>query len=171
MAQEYLSQLAARLLDEKSDDFGLALKSAEQVVPMSVSYRTILLQFGGAIVFDNGAKFTSDELSPLSDKDGYQTLEVLYGLGNGQHSILRKGEQYSGELLPSFVPIGESSGGNLICVDGNGGVHLWDHESLLDEGTWRIAASIDEFLARLEPDNCGIDNTSGIIDSESFLDF
>lgn len=79
--------------------------------------------------------------------------------------------QYAVELPASFVPVGESSGGNLVCVDGNGVVHLWDHESQRNERTWRIADSIDEFLKRFEPDDSGIGSTEGIIESESFLDF
>jgi hypothetical protein len=171
MAHDQLSKLGARLLGEKSGHLEQALKSAEQIVPMPLSYREILLEFGGAIIFDNGAKFTCDEHSPLSDKNGYKSLEVLYGLGNSKNSIEQKASQYEGQLPPSFVPIGESSGGNLVCVNGTGSVHLWDHESQQSEGTWRIAASIDEFLKRLEPDDAGIGSTEGIIESESFLDF
>lgn len=166
-----LSQLGPRLLGRKSSGLEHAIKSAEQFLPISDSYRELLLTFGGAVVFDYGAKFASDEKSPLNDKDGYQSLEILYGLGNEKNSIEQKAVQYAGELPTSFVPIGESSGGNLICVAGDGTVHLWDHESQRNEGTWRIAASIDEFVNRLKPDDLGIGSTEGIIESESFLDF
>jgi len=171
MAFEKLSQLGPRLLGKKSNDLERAIKSAEQILPISGSFREILLTFGGAVVFDNGAKFTSDEQSPLNDKDGYLNLEVLYGLGKDKNCIEQKAAQYAGELPASFVPVGESSGGNLVCVDGNGVVHLWDHESQRNERTWRIADSVDEFLKRLEPDDSGIGSTEGIIESESFLDF
>lgn len=171
MAFERLSQLAPRLLSKKSSDLELAIKSAEHLLTMSGSYREILLAFGGAIVFDNGAKFTSDEQSSLSDKDGYLILEVLYGLGKDKNCIDQKAAQYAGELPASFVPLGESSGGNLVCVDGNGVVYLWDHESQRNEEPCRIADSVDEFLKRLEPDDSRIGSTEGIIESESFLDF
>jgi hypothetical protein len=171
MAFDRLSQLGPRFLGEKSSDLEGEIKSAEQVLPISDSYREMLLTFGGAVVFENGAKFALDEKSPLNDKDGYQSLEVLYGLGNGKNSIEQKAAQYAGELPASFVPIGESSGGNLICVAGDGAVYLWDHEGQRNEGTWRIAASIDEFVNRLEPDDSEIGSTEGIIESESFLDF
>ena len=171
MAFEKLSQLGPRLLGEKTSNFETAIKSAEQALPILGSYREILLKFGGAIVFDKGAKFRSDERSTLNDKDGDQNLEVLYGLGKGKNCIEQKIAQYAGELPASFVPIGESSGGNLICAAGDGTVHLWDHESQRNERTWRIAASVEEFLMRLEPDDSGIGSTEGIIESESFLDF
>ena len=171
MAYEKLSQLEARLFGDKPSDLEPAIKSVEQILPVSDSYRELLLAFGGAVVFDKGAKFTPDEQSPLNDKDGYQSLEVLFGLGNGKGSIEQKAKQYAGELPASFVPIGDASGGNLICVDGNGVVHLWDHESQRNEGTWRIATSMDELLRRLEPDDSEIGSAEGIIESESFLDF
>lgn len=171
MAFDNLSQLGPRLLGEKTADLQLAINSLAQIIPMSVSYRETLLGFGGAVIFENGAKFTCDERSPLNGKDGFQRLEVLYGLGNAENSIEEEASRYAGELPASFVPVGESSGGNLVCVDDNGVVHLWDHESQRNERTWRIADSVDEFLKRLEPDDSRIGSTEGIIESESFLDF
>jgi len=60
MAFDRLSQLGPRLLGEKSSDLEGAIKSAEQVLPISDSYREMLLTFGGAVVFDDGAKFMLD---------------------------------------------------------------------------------------------------------------
>lgn len=171
MAFDKLSQLGPRLHGQKASDLEGAVKSVANTLPFSDSYREMLLTFGGAVVFDNGAKFASDEKSPLNDKDGYQSLELLYGLGSGRNSIAKKVAQYAGDLPGSFVPIGESSGGNLICVAGDGSVHMWDHERQRNEVSWRIAASIDEFMNRLKPDDSQIGSTEGILESESFLDF
>ncbi len=171
MANEHISKLGAKLLGQKSNDLEEAIKSAERVVPMTPNYREILLEFGGAIWFDHGARYKPHTPNPFTKKDGYNNLEILFGLGNDKNSIEQKASQYKDELPPSFVPIGESSGGNLVCVNSDASVHLWDHESQRNEGTWRIAASIDEFLKRLEPDDSGIGSTEGIIESESFLDF
>jgi hypothetical protein len=90
-------------------------------------------------------------------------------LSNGKNSIVQKAAQYAGELPTTFVPIGESSGGNLICVAGDGTVRLRSHERQRGKGAWRIAASVDEFVNRLEPDDSEFGNTEGIIESESFL--
>ena len=171
MAFDKLSRLAPQLLGEKYGDLPSALESLSPTLLPSDSYREILSAFGRAVVFENGANFTTDEPTPLSDKNGYLSLDLLFGLGDGKNSIHRKTAQYAGELPSSYIPIGESSGGNLVCVDGNGVVNLWDHESQRNEGTWRIAASVDEFLSRLEPDDSGIGSTEGIIESDSFLDF
>jgi hypothetical protein len=170
MAFTNLLQLGSRLLGDKIIDLELAIKSIEQILPMPCSYRETLVTFGGAVVFENGARFTCDERSPLSDKDGYLSLEVLYGLGKDKNSVERKVAQYAGELPPSFVPIGESSGGNLVCVDGSGAVRLWNHESQRDERACRIADSVEIFLSRLAPDNSGNGSTEGVIEQESFID-
>jgi hypothetical protein len=138
------------LFGEKTTDVDSAIKS---VNPVSDRYRELLTTFGGAIMFENGAKFIPDERSPLDGKDGYQSLDILYGLGSGRDSIERYAATYEGEVPPSFVPIGGAPGGNQICMDSHGALHLWDHESNRDEGFWRIAASMDAFLDRLEPDD------------------
>lgn len=170
--KQTLVQLGARSLDEKPSDLNAAFKSLGELVPVSERYRGALSAFGGAaIVFDKGARFIPDQPSPLNDKQGYQCLEVLYGMGADKNSIEQKAAQYVGELPASFIPIGEASGGNLICVGGDGAVYLWDHESERDEGVWRVAASVDDFLRRLEADSTDLGGTEGIIESESFLDF
>ncbi len=167
-----LNQLGARRIGDKSTDTDSSLQLLAELLPISsLTHRAVLAEIGGAIVFDNGAKFTTDEPSPLNRKSGYQRLEMLYGLGDEENSLVREAKHYQGQLPPSFVPIGESPGGNLICVDGAGQVFLWDHESTNDQGVWKVADSFDEFFKRLEPDNPGIAKTDGIIESESFLDF
>ncbi len=167
---ESLAKLEARLFGEACDDVTLAIQSAEKLFPMPPRYRALLLEVGGAIMCDKGAIFKPDEKCPLSDREGYLDLVVLFGLGADDNSLEQKNSQYSGELPEAFVPIGESSGGNLICVDSDGAVHFWDHESPRDGATWRIAAGIDEFINRLEPDDSDLGSTEGIIKS-IFLDF
>ena len=171
MASNIFPELKPELFGEKADDVDASLKSLERTIPLSDSYRQVLLTFGGAIYFYKIVVFKSDEPSPLNDKDGYQALDILYGLGNGENSIEQKIEQYEGELPPSFAPIGEAPGGNLICMNDAGAVYLWDHESPRGgKEVWRIAESMDDFLGRLKLDNSPPVNTDGIIESESWLD-
>lgn len=171
MALDKLDRLGPRLFGEAYDDLELAIESLEVVLPLSDGYRELLLEFGGAVIFEKGAKFQCDERSPLNDKEGFQSLEMLYGLGCSRSSILMEGLERAEQIPDGFVPIGESSGDHLICMDREGAIYLWGHESSLDETGWLIASSIDDFLGRLQPDDSGIGNTDGIIDSESFLDF
>jgi len=171
MTHERMKRLGAQPLGAKTQDVVKAIEALENLIPVSRGYRTVLETFEGAIIFANGAKFRTDAPSPLNRKDGSQNLEVLYGPGNGKHSIRYHAERCADELPPRLIPIGETPGGNLVCVDGAGVVYLWDHESMRSEGLWRVASSVDDFLDRLEPDDSGIGNTDGIVESESHLDF
>jgi hypothetical protein len=159
------------LIGKKVSDLPSALKSIERMVPVSARYREVLTEFGGAVVFENGAIFTTDEPSRLNDRHGYQSLEIVFGLGNGKYSVKQLSERYSVELPESFVPIGEAPGGNLVCVDRSGVVYLWDHESARGEAACKVAKSLDDFFDRLEPEGPETSLTDGIIESESFLDF
>lgn len=140
-------------------------------LPSSGRFIDFLLAIGGAVIFDNGARYKPSEASPWTRANGYANLEMLYGLGDGEHTIKGALVKYASQLPPSCIPVGEAAGGNLICVDRTGAVHFWDHENGDKKQTWRIAPSLDIFLEMLEPDAIGGDNSGGIIKSESFLDF
>ena len=124
MHDEKVRRLGARMLTKATgrtaDDVGAALNAIQQLTPLPDSYRELLMRFRGPIVFDNGARFTSDEPSPLNDKNGFQSLELLYGVGGGQYSVEQKIRQYEGELPAGFIPVGEAPSGNLLCVDESG---------------------------------------------------
>lgn len=171
MTKDKMLQTGARLLGEAEDNCTASLRDLKKLIPVPISYSKMLASVGGAIVFDRGAKIKSIETSPLDDRNGYQSIELIYGLGSGRHSILHQKNVYEGELPPFFVPIGEASGGNLICVGKSGSVHLWDHESAGNGGVWRIADTIEEFFERIEPDEQDDEGIDGIIHSKSSLDF
>ena len=127
--------LGARRFGEVVSDPSATLDQIEGLFPLTGGIRSVLTTFNGPIVFEKGAKFTSVEPSPLSDVDGYQGLEMIYGLGTGANSILKQTATYSDQLPPSHFPIGEAPGGNLICVNTRGGVYFWNHESPEDGKT------------------------------------
>jgi hypothetical protein len=156
---------------QRVPDVVSALESLNRIVPLSPFHRAVLAGIGGPVVFDKGARFTTDESSPLNDKRGWQCLEILYGPGDAKYSVQSQASRYTGELPPRFVPIGGAPGGNLICVNSAGGVFLWNHEGPRDESPCRIAEDVDQFLTRLEPDEPQLGDTDGIKESESFLDF
>lgn len=168
-----MTELGARVFGEQTENAAIELRVIEALMPIPATYQEILTEFRGAVVFEGGARFATDEVSPLNDKDGFQDLEIIFGLGRGKHSILHEMERYEEQLPPSFVPIGGAPGGDLICVDKHGAVYLWDHESNVGEGCWRVSPSVDEFFKKLEPDDSARDvgNPDGIVESESYLDF
>ena len=166
-----MTELGARLFGDRAEDVEQSLSRVERLMPLTPRYRQILATFGGAIVFDNGARYRPETRTPLTKPDGHNDLEILYGLGVDPHSLEDALSKYRDELPPSLMPVGEAPGGNLICVNDEGAVFLWDHESDRTEVVWTIARSLDEFVDNLEPSDAPIGTTDGIIESESFLDF
>lgn len=77
--------------------------------------------YDGLISFTNGAKIKptlSTTQKSICDKNGYISIGFLYGLGNDEYGIAyntRKQTQASHEL-DEFLIIGESSGGDKICL-------------------------------------------------------
>jgi hypothetical protein len=171
MINSKIQELGARLIGEKVAAVGSIPKEIEYCFKVSPTYRGLLQAIGGAVVFDKGAKYRPEKPTPLTRHDGYNSLELLFGTGSGEHSISQKIEDYKEQLPLSMVPFGEAPGGNLLCVDKSCQVFLWDHESLEDEQPHRVATSLDNFVANLEADNAPIGSTDGIIESQSFLDF
>lgn len=80
-----------------------------------------LSNYDGLISFTNGAKIKptlSTTQKSICDKNGYISIGFLYGLGNDEYGIAyntRKQTQASHEL-DEFLIIGESSGGDKICL-------------------------------------------------------
>jgi SMI1-KNR4 cell-wall len=166
-----VEELGARLIGQKTSLATMDNRQVEPLLRLAPSYRDLLIAVGGGIVFDKGARYVPETVTPFTKADGYNSLELLYGLGNEQYSLTHKILEYN-EQLPQFViPIGEAPGGNLLCVNQSGSVLLWDHESPLDGKLWHVATSLESFIERLEPDESKLGSTEGIVESESFLDF
>jgi hypothetical protein len=170
MSYKSLGKLDPSLYGEKVIDPQRSLEQIAQMVPLSRDYQKCLVANGGAITFGQGAIFKTVEPSPLNDKRGYQSLEVMYGPGEAENSILAEYARYADELPHGFVPIGETPGGNLVCLNEQGMVYLWDHEEPGDNASWLICGDIDSFMNSLGPDDAPLELDGGIIGSESWLD-
>lgn len=144
---EKLKELGARLFGEKASDES-TLAEIEQLVSISDSYRQALTTIGGAIFFDNGARFTPDDTIPWQRPDGTLDIDMLFGLGRGEFSILEQLNDFKNQLPKGSVPLGDSPGGNLIISDEYGKVFFWDHET---GRVYRITLSLDDFFSRLKP--------------------
>lgn len=142
-------------------------------VKLDSEHKKLLSEFSTAIVFTNGAKYKPNVNSPVDDSNGYQSIEMIYGL-NGEHNLLDMNQIYSDQLPKDLFCIGESFGGNLICASKkSGGLFFWCHETNFEEpSTFYICNSFERFLAMLETDDGDDDDgNNNLIDSESFLDF
>ncbi len=115
---------------------------------------SILTKMGGGIYFS--AKYKPDVRSPLSDSEGYNSLDFLYGLTDDDNGVLAKNRTYGREQIPdTYITVGESSGGDQLCIEKNSGkVYYWHHEALSeDKMFYLVASSFDDFLSRLEKVN------------------
>ncbi len=176
MNNEILSKLGARSL-KKSEipDIDSKLEEIESFfnIKFSETHKSILKKFGNAIVFDEGAKYKPKVNSPLDDSEGFQNIEVLYGISDNDNGLINKNKMYSEQLPPSIITIGEAPGGNQVCINkDNGKVLFWHHEADNEENMlFEIAPSFDEFISQLKPDNESQSiNSSAIEESESWLD-
>lgn len=145
------------------------------------SYRTFLLHFGVAILFDVNIIFKALKPSPWADDKGHDSLESLYGLTESgrEYTVFEVADTYQDDFRDQWLAIGVSSGDNQICICLNGAmfgqIWYWDHETdpVFNEnevisGMTKITNSFEEFVELLDIKDEKSD-TSGIIKIE--LDF
>ena len=137
-------------------------------------YKNLFFEIGDdSISFEKGAKYFPDNAPPIVDKNGYLSLDFLYGV-TGKDNLVQQNQVYRHQLPSNLITIGEVLSGDQICIDKiNNNIVYWWHEATIDEKqTYKIANSFIDFISKLEPDNeMSINNTIGIIKSESHLDF
>lgn len=174
MFTEVMKMLGARVLEDNDSDLSLDLTSVEVQLGVNFSdqYRRLLQEYEGSIVFDNGAQYKPAIKSPVDYKDGHQTIEILYGL-SGKSNIVNKNKMYGKQLPLNIITIGESSGGNQICLSiKDGKTFFWHHEAITDDSSlYKIADDLDALIANLKPDNSGRSNDREIDESGTFFDF
>jgi len=113
------------------------------------------------------------EVNGCKPEENYCTLPTMTGIGASarvffgvdRRDLLDLADaktRWTGRLPDGYLPIAESSGGNLICLStvqrDFGAVYLWDHELEAEEdeppsmeSLHRIAPDFDEFYASLSP--------------------
>ena len=148
-----------------------------QVGPVSVEYKAILLYFGGDIEFDDRVIYAPFIRNPWSDDEGYNRLAYLYGLRSqyASGSLIEKHEIYRDRVSSDVLVIGESPGGNQICLglngNGPGKVFFWDHEGEIACGAvgshstnlYLISMTFEKFVASLEKDASSEGVAEGVV--------
>lgn len=142
-----MEKLGASLIGEKVNDDS-TLAEIEKSLPLTESYRRVLLDFGGGVFFDKGALFIPDKPIPFADSNGKLGISMLFGLGRDRFSILDNLNTFKDQLEVGSVPMGDDPFGNLIISDEYGEVYFWDHET---GRVYGVAPSLDDFFSRLEP--------------------
>lgn len=177
MQDTRLTRLGARALGktEPNPTERMAVIKKSLSIEFPRALEAILLALRGAIVFDKGAIFTSDERSPVDDSHGKQGLGVLYGIEDDRNGLLACNEMYADQLPRNLITIGETPGGNQVCLErGSGRILFWHHEALTDDSAlFQIALTFDDFIARLEPQesNGPVAPPKGVIPSKTWFDF
>jgi SMI1-KNR4 cell-wall len=137
-------------------------------VELPADYRAFLLEQPMPVAFGVKCVYRPSEPSPWAD-EGLQTVEVLYGLGKGEHSIVTQWRRYSDQIDAKALPIALAPGGNQVCLIAEGPkrgkVYFWDHEGPVEPddedlaNMYLVAKSFPRFLEALtvaeptEPDD------------------
>lgn len=173
MYSENFKNLGARALNAGSaEQCTFAQIDSELNIRFTDKYQSLLKNLKGSIVFDSGAVFKPKQKSPVDTIDGFQSLEMLYGL-QGDSNLIYKNKMYNEQVPEGYVVIGESIGGNQICISREDGkVYFWFHEAEVEDNSlFEIACNVDDFLEGLLNDNAQPSDKREVDESNSFLDF
>ena len=124
----------------------------KQTIRLPLEYRKFLLKTNGGKPLPCDVKYEAEYFNNVS---------FFYGIRSDMYSddLSRIMEQYKNLILPHYLPIAESAGGDLYClrinVENYAAVYLWDHETAnysgepYEENMTKLASSLTEFLAGL----------------------
>ena len=124
MYNEIFNKLGARTLKRvQPANIEDIIKEVETTLKAKLpnTYKLILNNFNGSIVFDNGAKYKAKIKSPMADSLGFQDLEVIYGVLESDNDLIAKNIMFYKQLPLSVITIGEASGGDQICMNRESG--------------------------------------------------
>lgn len=131
--KKHLDQFDLVVLGRRlSGDKVARLRSVEAALGARLprDYRAFMLEFNTPLLFGKEAGYRPIKPSPW-DTDGIGQIEMLFGL-HGKRGLAAIWKSYQGRIPDSLVAIGESPGGNLICLgirnDEKSNVYFWDHE-------------------------------------------
>lgn len=118
-------------------------------------YRELLLNYKD-LFFDDEISFVPIENTPYTSEDTTQSFDGFFHL-QGDDNLEKQIECYYSRMPKSLIPIGECSGGNLICLEVKtetfGKVYFWDHENEFEgkkmAGIISLEESIDEYWENL----------------------
>ncbi len=180
------ASLSARKIGKAVDNAMVQLKEFENIIQKTLPthYKAMLLEYAAPIVFDELTDYCPTKSSPLDRKDGTHSLEVLYGVGEGENGLLTIFKCYEGRIPRETISIAEVPGGNQICMCLSGcrtnKIYLWDHENEREitgisendfDNMYLLADSFENFINSLKKRSEEKPKDDlGIIESESWLD-
>ncbi|MDA8327587.1 MAG: SMI1/KNR4 family protein [Betaproteobacteria bacterium] len=148
-----LKALGYRPLKDGAGKSSSHLEFSDQIgFPLPDDYRAFLSAFPETGVFDRQVAFSGSERSPWA-ADGREVLEVLYArCPDPSNDLFMLRTQYADQIPAHFLPIGQVTGANLLCLDlrneSLGQVYVWDHEHMDDArgGFYLVANGFSAFV-------------------------
>lgn len=152
MGNKYIDQIENKLnaLNIKKQEF-TSLSSRENQVKklekmydiyIPKDYKEFLLNYEETF-FENEVTYKTIETSPWTTKEGTQVFEGFYGVSS-ENNLSDQIKGYLNRMPDCMIPIGESPGGNIICIGVKesviGKVYFWNHEN---EREAKIMAGIE----------------------------
>lgn len=140
---------AKRLYDDPEPDPDPDLQEFLDI-ELPESFMTLLLEIRGAVFFGNQALFKPLEPCGAEDKEGYASIDLLFGWSKGLYGL--KERNHPRDWFPdNLVAIGHTMGGDLFCLDRDTmEVVRWDHEGEEDDALTLVAHDFDSFIAMLK---------------------
>lgn len=123
-------------------------------VNLPSDYKDFLNECGACLIKDD-RMYQPIEITPVTPKDGFDSVGVFYGIADGTYDVISAIKIYMDILGSNVMPIADADGGDLICMGlkgkYKGKIYFWYHEEEVsnEDGTeylYLIANSFKEFL-------------------------
>ena len=142
------------------DNYGNSIKKIELFynVNIPLDYKEFLLEYGGSFIKED-IMYQPIESTPVTPKDGFDSINCFYGFTNNNNDIEEAIKTYHEILGTDVMPIADADGGDLICLglkeDYRDRVYYWYHEEQLvkDDGAehlYLIANTFKEFIFKFK---------------------
>lgn len=177
MFEKKFAELGYKLVGKRSTNSEKAIAEVCELIgaKLPAPYLKMLRTFETAVRFKNEIVFTPIEQSSWSGEDGTLSIDEFYGPKRGSSGVLQNIKTFEGNVPDSVIPIGESFGGNQICLGirkpTKGKVYFWDHESEFDEtdplnGLFLIANTFRDFVNQL-----AVEPESELLEDDGVVEF
>ncbi|MBO1580121.1 hypothetical protein J4P91_10815 [Bacillus sp. XF8] len=104
-------------------------------ISLSAEYKVLLSEYSKYVLKDN-FYFRVPEKWPWISEDGYEEVEIFYGLNSSEIDLRVKIEQYDILITWGMIPIGNLPGENQLCLgikgEGKDKIFIWDYEGLMN---------------------------------------
>ncbi|EJV56225.1 SMI1/KNR4 family protein [Bacillus cereus] len=146
----------SEMVVSKKEDAYKSIETIERIygVDLPLDYKEFLLEYGGGFIKDN-RMYQPIEVTPVTPKDGFDSIGGFYGITNDSYEIESIIQTYKDIIGSSVMPIADADGGDFICIGlkdkYRGKIYYWYHEgeTINEDGKeyyYLIANSFEEFI-------------------------